>query len=116
MLIESATGPEGLLSPERCLVFEALQMAAPLSFSNHHLTVLASILPESQVGSVVTAYRSAITSCPLYSTSQTELFLLLTTILQDENNLFMLQALDNSFTPGSLTTLSLTPTARTQVT
>ena len=104
MLIESVTGPGGLLSPDRCLAYELLQMAAPLSFSNHHLIALASILPESQVGSVVSAYRSALSSFPLSYVSQTELSLLLTTILQDENSLFMLQALDNSFMPGSLTT------------
>jgi len=114
MLVTSVTGPEGSLNPERYLVYELLQMEAPLSWSNPRLIALASMLPESQVASVVTAYRSAISSCPLYGPSLEVLSLLLTTILQDETSLLILQCLEDSGMPGSLTTLPVLLTGRTR--
>lgn len=74
-------------SPERSLVYELFQMVADLSWSNPHLMLLASTLPDSEVESVATEYRSAVTSSPLYSTAQDRLFLRLTMMLRESERL-----------------------------
>lgn len=70
-------------SPKRSLVYELLNMVADPSWSNPRLMLLACTLPDSEVESAVTAYQSAVTSSPLYSTEQDRLYWLLTTMLLD---------------------------------
>lgn len=69
-------------NPERCLVFELLSMAAEPSLSSLHLMLLASTLPEFEVGSLVMEYKSAVTNSPLYGTQQAQLYSHLTMILK----------------------------------
>ena len=56
------TGREMLTSPERYLVAELLRKGIEPSLSNPQLTLLASLLPESEVQSLVTEYSSLLKS------------------------------------------------------
>lgn len=78
----SAIALDLLQNPERYLAWELLSMADEQSLSNHHLMLLACLLPESEVDSLVSEYRSALSSSPLFGTKQMQLYLHLTTILQ----------------------------------